>query len=351
MKRGLVQAVPQATADRRAPVIVLIVVGIIVALAVMREILAPAAPFGDNIELLDQGDSQRNFIRPLGLLVDIVLSILALSSLARALDRRGWRPVASVVATSLLSIALSTVFVLILKQFLHGGSQLVRAFLSGPIAGLQVFALWVLAYRYPKLADDARVRALEAERLRQAAELARLREHLQPHFLRNTLNAIAAFVSDDPAEARNLLAALGDLLSESIEHEGPTQTLADEIAWLRRYGEIFEARHRGALRFLWDTDAAADAAVVPRLLLQPLVENAVRHGALAREGGGEVIVRTRRTDDGIEVIVEDDGPGFAALREGLGLHLVRRRLALECPGASLRVDSSPAGTRAVVRLP
>src|SRR5215468_3863925 len=110
MKRGLVQAVPQATADRRAPVIVLIVVGIIVALAVMREILAPAAPFGDNIELLDQGDSQRNFIRPLGLLVDIVLSILALSSLARALDRRGWRPVASVVATSLLSIALSTVF-------------------------------------------------------------------------------------------------------------------------------------------------------------------------------------------------------------------------------------------------
>src|SRR5262249_23062752 len=184
-------------------------------------------------------------------------------------------------------------------------------FLSGPIAGLQAYALWVLAYRYPKLADDARLRAVEAERMRQAAELARLREHLQPHFLRNTLNAISAFVTDDPAAARNLLAALGDLFGETIENEGPTHSLGDELAWLRRYGEIFEARHRDVLRFVWDTDPAAGAAIVPRLLLQPLVENAVRHGALAREGGGEVVVRTRRTGGATEVVVADDGPAFA----------------------------------------
>src|SRR5262249_56320828 len=126
---------------------------------------------------------------------------------------------------------------------------------------------------------------------------------------------------------------------------------AGERPGLRRQGEILGARPRNARRFVGDTDPAADAAVVPRLLLQPLVENAVRHGALAREGGGEVIVRTRRTDDGIEVVVEDDGPGFAAPREGLGLHLVRRRLALECPGASFPVDSSPAGPRPPLRPP
>ncbi|HKA89356.1 MAG TPA: histidine kinase [Haliangiales bacterium] len=353
MNGDVAYAVRPRRGDRRAPVIVLLIVAIVVALAVMRELAAPAIPFGDGGELLGQAESQPNFIRPIGLLLDILLELVALTALARVLDRRGWRPVPFIVATGLLSIVLATVYAIILKLAIHAGEPVTRAFLSGPIGGLQIYALWVLAYRYPRLADDARVRALEAEQLRQAAELSRLREHLQPHFLRNTLNAIAASVVDEPGEARNLLAALGDLLTESIENEGPTQTLGDEIAWLRRYGEIFEARHRGALRFVWDTDPRADAAVVPRLLLQPLVENAVRHGALARDGGGEVVVRTRRTDEGIEVVVADDGPGFDPRREskGLGLRLVRRRLALECKGSTFRIDSSPAGTRAIVALP
>ena len=129
------------------------------------------------------------------------------------------------------------------------------------------------------------------------------------------------------------------------------QTLADETAWLRRYGEIFEARHRGTLRFVWDLDPAASAVQIPRLLLQPLVENAVRHGALARTDGGVVIVQTRRTEQGAMISVRDDGPGIDARRpEGLGLRLVRRRLAIECEDARLNLESSTSGTRAIVEL-
>jgi sensor histidine kinase YesM len=213
------------------------------------------------------------------------------------------------------------------------------------------------------------------DRTRQAAEIAHLREHLQPHFLRNSLNAIAALVTEDPSEARNLLGALGDLLSDSIDSSAPLRSLGEELAWLRRYAEILEARYRGALSFSWDEGPMTKGVLVPRLLLQPLVENAVNHGALARDGGGRVTVRTRvREKGGTLVEVEDNGPGFSSCprergldavfgdwrpldfdpsdtpREGLGLRLVRCRVEMEARG-SFRIEQGPQGTRAIVELP
>jgi LytS/YehU family sensor histidine kinase len=152
-----------------------------------------------------------------------------------------------------------------------------------------------------------------------------------------------------------LLAALGDLLSSSIEENAPLSTLGDEMAWLRRYAEILEARYRGTLRFTWDEGPMTSPTAVPRLLLQPLVENAVHHGALARQGGGRVTVRSRaRVGGGALVEVEDDGPGFDPTdtpASGLGLRLVRRRLEIESRGGSLRIEPTSRGTRAVVELP
>jgi LytS/YehU family sensor histidine kinase len=222
------------------------------------------------------------------------------------------------------------------------------------MCGLQVYGLWVLAFRYPQLVDDARLRRLELERMRQAAEISRLREHLQPHFLRNSLNAIAALVTEDPTEARNLLGALGDLLSDSIDGSASLRSLGEELAWLRRYAEILEARYRGALRFVWDEGPLTADAMVPRLFLQPLVENAVNHGALARDGGGCITVRTRRREGGGTLVeVEDNGPGFDpsdAAHEGLGLRLVRCRVEMEARGA-FRIEQGSRGTRAIVELP
>jgi signal transduction histidine kinase len=222
--------------------------------------------------------------------------------------------------------------------------------------GLTYFALWALAFVLPIFAEDARVRTLEAEKLRTQVELATLRANLEPHFLLNTLNAIAGLVSEDPREARRLLGALGDLLRDSVTPDGEMQTLDDQIEWLRRYAHILEVRHAGHLAFRWEVGGGTRAALLPRLLLQPLVENAVKHGALKRAGGGEITVRTE-LGQGPRLIctVEDNGPGVPerATRPGaFGLVSVRRRLALRySDAATLRLESSSAGTRSVVELP
>ncbi len=222
--------------------------------------------------------------------------------------------------------------------------------------GLTSFGLWALAFVFPFAVEDARVRALEADKLRTQAELAQLRSSLEPHFLLNTLNAIAGLVTEDPGKARRLLGSLGDLLRDSVTPDGEMQTLDEQIDWLRRYAQILEARHAGQLAFQWQVGGATRQALLPRLLLQPLVENAVKHGALMRAGGGEITVRTE-VAEGPKLIctIEDNGPGVGgeATRPGaFGLLSVRRRLALRySQAATLRLESSPSGTRSVVELP
>jgi signal transduction histidine kinase len=221
--------------------------------------------------------------------------------------------------------------------------------------GLTFFALWALVFLLPVMAENARVRGLEAEKLRTEAELARLRTHLEPHFLLNTLNAIAGLVTEDPRQARRLLGNLGDLLRDSMAPGVEMETLDAQVEWLRRYAQILETRHDGHLAFRWEIGEGTPRALLPRLLLQPLVENAVKHGALMRAGGGEITVRTQLDGSKLVCTVEDNGPGVpkAATRPGaFGLLSVRRRLALQYADAgSLRLESSPAGTRSIVELP
>ena len=222
--------------------------------------------------------------------------------------------------------------------------------------GLSSFGIWALAFVFPFAVEDARVRGLEADKLRSQAELAHLRAHLEPHFLLNTLNAIAGLVTEDPRKACDLIGTLGDLLRDSATPDGEMQTLDEQIEWLRRYAQILEERHAGHLAFRWQVEGGTRRALLPRLLLQPLVENAVKHGALMRAGGGEITVRTELAD-GPKLIctIEDNGPGIptAPTRAGaFGLVSVRRRLALRySSAASLRLESSPVGTRSIVELP
>ena len=233
--------------------------------------------------------------------------------------------------------------------------SLARSALFGVLNAQMYFGLWALGFVYPFAVESAGVRALEAQQLRSEAELAHLRAHLEPHFLLNTLNAIAGLVTEDPREARRLLVCLGDLLRDAVQETSELQRLDKQIAWLRRYAQILEARHHGALCFRWDVAPDVHQAMLPRLLLQPLVENAVKHGALRRgDGAGEVVVRASRRGDGVLVcVIEDNGPGMpdADVRAGaFGLQAVRRRLELEAHHASLRLESSSAGTRSIVEI-
>ncbi len=225
----------------------------------------------------------------------------------------------------------------------------------GFMTGVTYFALWSLVFVLPVVAESARVRGLEASKLRTEAELAQLRSHLEPHFLLNTLNAIAGLVSEDARKARQLLGNLGDLLRESVTPGEEMETLDAQIEWLRRYARILEVRHAGHLAFRWEIGDGTSPALLPRLLLQPLVENAVKHGALMRTGGGEIVIRTKLDGSRLVCTVEDNGPGIpkTAPRPGaFGLVSVRRRLALRYADAgSLRLESNGAGTRSIVELP
>ena len=221
-------------------------------------------------------------------------------------------------------------------------------------SGLGVLAFWLLAVYFPVQLSQARARVLAVEGARQKAELARLRSNLHPHFLLNTLNAVAGLLVAEPRQARQLVIALGDLLRDSLEDEGAMRSLGEEVEWLRRYAQIFEIRHAGAIHFEWDVAADTLATKLPRLLLQPLVENAIEHGALRRPGGS-VRLHSRVTGDTIQIVVADNGPGMPTNQTsdsgGLGLRLVRDRLLLAYPGASLAIDSSSEGTSVTLQLP
>jgi LytS/YehU family sensor histidine kinase len=220
-------------------------------------------------------------------------------------------------------------------------------------AGLGVLAVWGLVFLVPVVLRDARERTREARRTREEAELSRLRASLRPHFLLNTLNAIVGLIGDEPRQAKRLVVALGDLLRDSLDDGPDLRPFADDVAWLRRYAEILEVRHQGALTFEWDLAPETMDVLVPRLLLQPLLENAVKHGALASRGDvGRVAVRSAVGDAATTFVVADNGPGLRSdNREGLGLSIVRRRLERALPGATLKLAATATGAEATITIP
>jgi len=188
----------------------------------------------------------------------------------------------------------------------------------------------------------------QLELARRDAELLRIRTHLEPHFILNSLNAVAGLAEDDPGQARELLAALGDLLREATRFK-PLHAVRDEITWLQRYVVIHEIRYPG-LHAEWDVDPDALDLYCPALILQPLVENAIKHGAL--RGGGRLVVRAAVVGDRLQLTVEDDGPELLPERVGgSGLAIVRRRLQLEAADATaLELGREAGRTVARVRL-
>jgi sensor histidine kinase YesM len=251
-----------------------------------------------------------------------------------------------------------------LRAFAHNPASMTRIVLYGLTQAQTHFGLWTLAFALPSMLEDVRVRELEAQKLaaesqqlRSDAELARLRGHLEPHFLLNTLNAIAGLVTEDPRQARRLIAALGELLRDALKHEHDPQPLGEQLAWLRRYAQILEARHRGDLTFAWEIAPEAEPQILPRLLLQPLLENAIKHGALRADGPGRVgiCVRLNERDQQLVCTITDNGPGApnGPVREGaFGLESVRRRLQLRYGDkARLSLARDDGETVAKVEIP
>ncbi|HEY2824868.1 MAG TPA: histidine kinase [Gemmatimonadales bacterium] len=202
------------------------------------------------------------------------------------------------------------------------------------------------------------VEAKEREAQLVEARLGALRMQLQPHFLLNSLNAITVIVRDkDTATASRMLEQLGDMLRRVMRADRPQEvTLADEMAFVRQYLGIEEMRFSDRLTTSFDIPDELFSALVPEFLLQPLVENALRHGVARREAATRLTVAARRDGDVLVLSVRDEGPDAAApapsTTEGVGLSNTRARLAtLYGDRGSLELHRRAAGAEAVARLP
>jgi two-component system sensor histidine kinase AlgZ len=162
-----------------------------------------------------------------------------------------------------------------------------------------------------------------------AARLAELQARIRPHFLFNTLNSAIALVRAEPRKAERLLEDLSDLFRYALMEQGESVTLADEIGLAKQYLAIEQIRFGERVRVEWDIDDSASAARLPPLLLQPLVENAVKHGVEPSGSGADIKISTQRLGSRVVVKVTNTVPAPGGERgSGLALDNVRERLSL-----------------------
>ena len=187
------------------------------------------------------------------------------------------------------------------------------------------------------------------------ARLDALRMQINPHFLFNTLHAVSALVERDPGGVRRMIARLSELLRHTIDSRATDEvTLREEVAFLRRYIEIMEIRFQGKLQVALDVAEDALDALVPNLILQPIVENALEHGAARAAGEGKIELSAKRDGDDLRLCVRDNGPGLdGEAGSGVGVANTRARLEqLYGEFASLTLsDGDGAGVVATIILP
>jgi sensor histidine kinase YesM len=193
------------------------------------------------------------------------------------------------------------------------------------------------------------------------AQLMALRMQVNPHFLFNTLHTIGALVRDgNHRGAVEMIERLGDIMRHVLASEAaPDAPLHEEIAFLRQYLEIEQVRFGDRLRVSWQLDPALEPLLVPQLILQPLVENALRHGLAPRARPGTLTIGARVDGERLELRVADDGVGLPAdfptrSNGGVGLANVRARLSQRYGDAarlSLLSAEAPTGVTALVVLP
>ncbi len=220
------------------------------------------------------------------------------------------------------------------------------------IAGLSHAVLYYgESRRRAQRASQLEVRLVEAQ-------MAALRQQLQPHFLFNTLHAISALMHTDVEAADRTLIRLSDLLRMTLENMGqPEITLQEELDFLSKYLEIEQTRFADRLHVKFDVQPETLDVLVPTLLLQPLVENAIKHGISRKSGPGHIQISARRDDMKLWIEVRDDGRGLSetaltALQKGIGVSTTRARLQHQF-GADFRFEFHrlEEGVAVVVALP
>jgi two-component system, LytTR family, sensor kinase len=290
--------------------------------------------------------------------------------LGRMGGRGTWRRFLAVhVPASLALAALQTVVTVSAYWWLCGPSPSMQrmsfaAFLRTSFvyeAHLGLITYWVFLGMLRAIDSQRRLRD---ERLRNSlletqlvqSQLQTLRVQLQPHFLFNTLNAISALALADPLQARLMIARLSDFLRLTLEERHAQQVpLSRELEFLECYLGIQQVRFQDRLVTHMDVACDSTQALVPNMILQPLVENALRHGLLDKPERGTLHIVTRRDGDHLQVRIEDDGLGLppGGAKDGIGLGNTRTRLDMLFGDlATLELSRrDDGGTRVEMRFP
>ncbi len=264
---------------------------------------------------------------------------------------RRFRPNARGLAThTVLSIILTAIKIVAVSEILRAFGTSQRSISMLVNIPVNLAAYWLIVG--VTWAIDANIRSSKLEASLAETRLDLLRTQIQPHFLFNTLHGIAELMHEDVDAADRMITRLSELLRATMETGGKQEiSLRDELALLDRYVEIQRMRLGDRLRFTTDVEPRSLDRSVPMFLLQPLVENAVRHAVAGRRDGGRIEIRAREHDGELSLEVSDDGPGFGdAPPSGVGLANVRDRLQhLYGHAQSMQLEAANGGG-ALVRI-
>jgi len=267
--------------------------------------------------------------------------------------------IASLLVSALVAAGDASVNALVRPSRLGFFGSARSWFLSGlPVMTLAYFAIIGVSYalRTTAALRERERQAAELETQLRDAQLSALRMQLQPHFLFNSLNAIMALVRDhDTNRAVRALSLLSDVLRATVSTAAAHETtLAQELEFLSRYLEIERVRFGDRLRVTLDVPAELHDALVPTFVLQPFVENSLKHGVLRERAGNEITVRARVAADALTLTVIDDGRGLPAngsTPTGVGIPNARARLErMYGASARLSVRNTDSATGAVVEI-
>lgn len=315
-----------------------------------------------------------------GLLAVGIIALARRYPLGRPLVRRVPIHVAASIVFSVVHLAGASIAILLAPDPPGGGPTLANQFrlMATAYFFMELVTYWAILGGYSAWEASLRNRRTEEERRRLAvaaaeaetdrarlerqmveARLHALRTELNPHFLFNSLNGVSALARNGDVDgAVTMLARIGELLRRTLESDmEETCTVADELDLVRLYLAIERVRYGSRLDIVEDVSAECAGLLVPPLLLQPLVENAIRHGVAAVDRTVHVVIEGLVDGESLILRIADSGPGPSsqALRSptGVGLRNVRERLAtLHGAEGELRLDSRPGGgTVASVRLP
>ena len=213
-------------------------------------------------------------------------------------------------------------------------------------AAVVYMSLRSTAERMAKTLKEKELNEERLERLKTRAELDALQAKINPHFLFNTLNSIASLISENPAAAESTVEKLSELFRYTLQRSGnSTVTLSEELEIVRSYLEIEKVRFGDRLQFDIRADGSLDDLRIPPLLIQPLVENAIKHGIAEEPKGGTVTVDVKKDGRTCIIAVNDTGKGLSGTGgdSGFGLKSIRERLALSYgENASLRTEEGSA---------